>query len=196
MSVLSIGASTRGAAAIHPRPVAARRGAAWSTTRRVSVTRGLGATSLAVRASEASASTTSSGDEAGEAGPNASEAEVMSWAPEVINGRLAMVGMAVGAQVEAGDGVAMVDQLQQNAVGVVLLAAMVTWASITPFTFNPQAEYDANPASLEGKTGMSGFLCMDELNLKPDVELAHGRLAMVGIVGTVLVELVKGSPVF
>ena len=43
---------------------------------------------------------------------------------------------------------------------------------------------------------MSGFLCMDELNFKPDVELYHGRLAMMGIVGTALIELIKGSPVF
>ena len=30
---------------------------------------------------------------------------------------------------------------------------------------------------------MSGFLCMDKLNLTGEVELYHGRLAMVGIVG-------------
>ena len=51
-------------------------------------------------------------------------------------------------------------QLQDNAVGVVVLAALVAWASIAPFKFNPQ-EYDANPASLTGKTAnLSGFLCV------------------------------------
>lgn len=155
-------------------------------------------TRASVEASSSSGSSaTTPADLDGNGAPEDESVATLSWAPEVINGRIAMLGFAIGAQVEAGAGgdATLIAQLQDNVVGVVLMTTLVCWASIAPFKFNPQ-EYDADPASLAGKTGMSGFLCMTELNLKPDVELLHGRLAMMGIVGTALVELFKGSPVF
>lgn len=156
-------------------------------------------TRAAVEASSSSlsSSNTTPTDVNGNEASKDESATTLSWAPEVVNGRIAMVGFVVGAQIEAGAGgdATLIAQLQDNVVGVVLTAALVCWASIAPFKFNPQ-EYNANPASLAGKTGMSGFLCMTELNLKPEIELYHGRLAMMGIVSTALVELAKGSPVF
>ena len=98
-----------------------------STRRRVVVTRA----SVEAQSSESSTAT-------------ASEDSSLAWAPEVLNGRLAMVGFVVGAQVEAGSSDAtLITQLHDNAVGVVLFAALISWASIVPFKFNPQVGFDS-----------------------------------------------------
>ena len=75
-----------------------------------------------------------------------------------------------------------------DAFAVVALVALVTWASTAPFAFNPQSEYEANPESLRGKTGVSGFLAYEALNLNVDVERLHGRLAMLAFATTVALE--------
>ncbi|OUS43656.1 hypothetical protein BE221DRAFT_194354 [Ostreococcus tauri] len=49
-------------------------------------------------------------------------------------------------------------------------------------------EYEANPESLRGKTGISGFLAYEKLNLNVDVERANGRAAMVGFAVVVALE--------
>jgi hypothetical protein len=119
------------------------------------------------------------------------------WAYETIAGRCAMAGYAIGAQIEAQSGATLANQASTATGGFVAVAlcCLIAWASISPFEFNPQ-EYGADPNGLKEKKGMSGFLAMEALNLNPDVERAHGRLAMVGFVGTALVEAALGRSVF
>ena len=114
---------------------------------------------------------------------------------ETIAGRCAMVGYAVGASREATEATTMAAQTQTGAIDILVCVCVVAWASVKPFEFNPQ-EYDRNPMNLKGKSGISGFLAMEALNLNCDVERAHGRMAMVGFAGTALIELVLGRGVF
>lgn len=114
---------------------------------------------------------------------------------ETIAGRCAMVGYAVGAMREATEATTMAAQTGTGAMEALVCVCVVAWASVKPFEFNPQ-EYDRNPMNLKGKSGMSGFLAMEALNLNCDVERAHGRMAMVGFAGTALIELVLGRGVF
>lgn len=124
-----------------------------------------------------------------------SSSSSMDWRYETIAGRCAMAGYAVGASREAAEGLTYVEQLGAHAFSAALICAAIAWASVKPFEFNPQ-EYDADPSSLDGKKGMSGFLVMDELNFNASAERANGRACMVGIVGTALVEAVFGSTIF
>ena len=119
------------------------------------------------------------------------------WAYETIAGRCAMAGYAIGAQIEAQSGATLASQASTATGGFVAVAlcCLIAWASISPFEFNPQ-EYGADPNGLKEKKGMSGFLAMEALNLNADVERVHGRLAMVGFVGTALVEAALGRSVF
>ena len=94
--------------------------------------------------------------------------------------RITQLGYAFGASCEVTDHETYFQQFGSHGFAFLFWTAAVTWASIMPFQFNPQGEYIADPSSLEGKEGLSGFLAMDELNLKPAVELVHGR--MVGAV--------------
>ena len=114
---------------------------------------------------------------------------------ETIAGRCAMVGYAVGTMREATEATTMAAQTGTGATDALVCVCVVAWASVKPFDFNPQ-EYDRNPMNLKGKSGMSGFLAMEALNLNCDVERAHGRMAMVGFAGTALIELVLGRGVF
>ncbi len=114
---------------------------------------------------------------------------------ETIAGRCAMVGYAVGAMREATEATTMAAQTGTGATDALVCVCVIAWASVKPFEFNPQ-EYDRNPMNLKGKSGMSGFLAMEALNLNCDVERAHGRMAMVGFAGTALIELVLGRGVF
>ena len=115
---------------------------------------------------------------------------------ETIAGRCAMVGYAVGATREATEATTtFAAATPRSAMEILVVACVVAWASVKPFEFNPQ-EYDRNPMNLKGKSGMSGFLAMEALNLNCDVERAHGRMAMVGFAGTALIELVLGRGVF
>ena len=114
---------------------------------------------------------------------------------ETIAGRCAMVGYAVGATREATEATTFARMTPRSAMEILVVACVVAWASVEPFEFNPQ-EYDRNPMNLKGKSGMSGFLAMEALNLNCDVERAHGRMAMVGFAGTALIELVLGRGVF
>ncbi len=106
-----------------------------------------------------------------------------------------MAGYAVGASREVTEQLSYGDQLLVHAFGTAVVCGAIAWASVKPFEFNPQ-EYDADPQSLDGKKGMSGFLAMEALNFNVDVERLNGRACMVGIVGTMLVEAVCGCTIF
>lgn len=119
----------------------------------------------------------------------------LDWRYETIAGRCAMAGYAIGASREAAEGVGYVEQLSRHGFSTGLVCIAIAWASIKPFEFNPQ-EYEANPTSLDGKKGLSGFLVVEALNFNAGVERLNGRACMVGLVGTSLLELIKGSPLF
>jgi len=142
-------------------------------------------------AETATATTTGSADTTAEA----PLAAALDWRYETIAGRCAMVGYAVGASREVTEQLSYADQVFAHAFGTVVVCGAIAWASVKPFEFNPQ-EYNADPRSLDGKKGMSGFLAMEALNFNVDVERLNGRACMVGIVGTMLVEAVCGCTIF
>ena len=140
---------------------------------------------------DAETATTDAKDTAADAPPLAA----LDWRYETIAGRCAMAGYAVGASREVTEQLSYGDQLLVHAFGTAVVCGAIAWASVKPFEFNPQ-EYDADPQSLDGTKGMSGFLAMEALNFNVDVERLNGRACMVGIVGTMLVEAVCGCTIF
>ena len=92
------------------------------------------------------------------------------WRLETVFGRSAMTGMAMLPTEEilkGGDALGRV--FGEDFIRVALVVVLIAWASTQPFEFNPQGEYEANPESLRGKTGISGFLAYEKLNLNVDV---------------------------
>lgn len=93
--------------------------------------------------------------------------------PEVLNGRLAMVGFAAALLAEKAQGVGLVDQLASwTTVGrVVGLLGLVQVASTVPLLKGVQPRHaDLGP-------------------MKARVEMLHGRLAMLGLAGALAYEL-------
>ena len=72
------------------------------------------------------------------------------WLPEVVNGRVCMVGLSIGATVEVTQHVSLLEQVPHSLVQLALLGGSIIYASTKPFEFNPQNGYNANPQSLEG----------------------------------------------
>ena len=113
----------------------------------------------------------------------------IDWRLETVFGRSAMTGMAMLPTEEIlGGGDALGRVFGEDFIRVALVVVLIAWASTQPFEFNPQCEYEANPESLRGKTGISGFLAYEKLNLNVDVERANGRAAMVGFAVVVALE--------
>jgi len=113
----------------------------------------------------------------------------LDWRYETIAGRCAMIGWATLPTMEIiSGGDAWTRATTTDAPLVAGVVALVAWASTQPFEFNPQSEYGADPETLREKTGVSGFLAYEKLNLNVDVERAHGRLAMLAFAVVVALE--------
>lgn len=121
--------------------------------------------------------------------PSSTQRAPLDWRYETIAGRCAMIGCATLPTVEiTAGGDAWTRATTTDAPVVVGVVALVAWASTAPFEFNPQSEYGADPETLREKTGVSGFLAYEQLNLNVDVERAHGRLAMLAFAAVVALE--------
>ena len=118
------------------------------------------------------------------------------WLPEVVNGRVCMVGLSVGATVEVTEHVSLLEQVPHSLVQLALLGVSIIYASTKPFEFNPQNGYNANPQSLEGIRDTPGMLVVEKCNFTPKVEMAHGRIAMTAFTLLCLIELISGKPFF
>ena len=119
-----------------------------------------------------------------------------NWLPEVVNSRICMVGLSFGCQKEVSEHVSLLDQVPTSVVQLALLVTAILYASTEPFKFNPQNGYTANPKSLEGVKDTPGMLVVEKCNFTPNVELTHGRIAMIAFSVIALIESVSGKPFF
>ncbi|KAG6541416.1 hypothetical protein Mapa_017194 [Marchantia paleacea] len=98
-------------------------------------------------------------------------------APELINGRLAMLGFVGALAVELGTGTSFTDQLQNGGLGLgVFVAVLFTAASLIPM-------FQGVTAESKSKSFWSS-----------QAEKVNGRLAMVGLVALAITEFVNGRP--
>lgn len=105
--------------------------------------------------------------------------------PETINGRTAMVGFVAAFGAEIFGAGSFYSQLAAGSLPVFVFMSLITAASIIPVVKGTEGDYldsldDTFPKDL----------------LIPEIEMFHGRLAMIGITGLILIEGVKGSALF
>eukprot|EP00798_Chlamydomonas_sp_ICE-L_P024927 gene24927-10578_t len=97
-------------------------------------------------------------------------------APELINGRLAMLGFVMAAYKENETGELMASQLEHLSIGVCLQLAFLVWASLVPITKGVKNEA-FGPFS-------------------PRAEIVNGRAAMLAFVALAVLENKAGVPFF
>eukprot|EP00854_Cymbomonas_tetramitiformis_P000566 gene566-966_t len=123
------------------------------------------------------------------------------WAPEVINGRIAMVGFLLAFFGELNTGDAFTTQLFSHFGEFLKCATLWTAASFAP-SFQNRMGYCADPKTLatnsSWQAAIKGGPIPDyvEPYFTPDVELLNGRVAMVAIALMIVIETIKGSALF
>ena len=123
------------------------------------------------------------------------------WAPEVINGRLAMLGFLTAVVQEFATGQSFTEQFASNFAIFAAQVQLWAFASLAP-AFSSNEGYTANPFTMESsrtwREVFKGGPWGPEKRkvFSPEVEQLNGRAAMVGIVALVAVETVKGSALF
>eukprot|EP00244_Chara_vulgaris_P012736 TRINITY_DN686_c0_g1_i7.p1 TRINITY_DN686_c0_g1~~TRINITY_DN686_c0_g1_i7.p1 ORF type:complete len:309 (+),score=45.85 TRINITY_DN686_c0_g1_i7:41-928(+) len=110
--------------------------------------------------------------------------------PERVNGRLAMIGFLLGAVNEKLSGLNLVEQAQRSPGSVLSWIIFISFASVLPKYVSEVPLRDLMEAAK--KDGMPAQLKM----ANADVEQAVGRTAMLGFLGTLLVELIFQGGVF
>lgn len=105
------------------------------------------------------------------------------WAPEVINGRLAMVGFLAGLGAEFGTGDSFPTQFAEHPIALGFTIGIFTLASFMPL-FQGAEGYNAKPKSVDGRTGP----------FTADAEMMNGRGAMIGLAAMLLIEGAMGGP--
>lgn len=98
--------------------------------------------------------------------------EFSSWAPELINGRCAMMGFVSGFGYESITGESLYEQAHEFYPYFLILSLLIT---IATFKAGPPTEKDDNR--------VPGFT--------RSAELFNGRVAMLGITGSVLYEIIN-----
>eukprot|EP00793_Prasinoderma_coloniale_P002890 PRCOL_00002372-RA len=104
-----------------------------------------------------------------------------SWGPEVVNGRLAMLGFVAGAAAEMNSGQTALSQFTDSHLAFIIATAHIMLASYIPII---NGEKSAAPETME--EGM----------WKASSELQNGRAAMVGLTCMFVQEAITGTPVF
>merc|ERR1712037_797091 len=104
------------------------------------------------------------------------------FAPEIINGRVAQVAFMAGLGAEISTGESFPQQFHDHPFALALAAGLVTMASFMP-SIQGSTEYTSNPNSLPGQ---------NEATFNPDAEKLNGRTAMMGLMGILVVESLKG----
>jgi hypothetical protein len=123
------------------------------------------------------------------------------WAPEVINGRLAMLGFLTAVVQEIATGQSFTEQFASNFGIFAAQVQLWAFASLAP-AFSSNEGYTANPFTMEAsrtwREVFKGGPWGPEKRkvFSPEVEQLNGRAAMVGIVALIAVETFKGSALF
>ena len=123
------------------------------------------------------------------------------WAPEVLNGRVAMLGfvMALYGEITTGHGIA--QQFGENFGEVMHTAFVWSLASFAP-AFSSNEGYTSNPKTMKDSRTWNFVFKGSPIPefVQPvftaEVEELNGRAAMVGCTALFLVELFKGSALF
>eukprot|EP00244_Chara_vulgaris_P012731 TRINITY_DN686_c0_g1_i1.p1 TRINITY_DN686_c0_g1~~TRINITY_DN686_c0_g1_i1.p1 ORF type:complete len:311 (+),score=38.16 TRINITY_DN686_c0_g1_i1:41-934(+) len=110
--------------------------------------------------------------------------------PERVNGRLAMIGFLLCAVNEKLSGLNFVEQAQRSPGSVLSWIIFISFASVLPKYVSEVSLSELMEAAK--KDGMPAQLKM----ANADVEQAVGRTAMLGFLGTLLVELIFQGGVF
>merc|ERR1719460_3618710 len=120
-----------------------------------------------------------------------------SWAPEVINGRLAQLGFVAAVQSEIFSGQTLAEQFQNNFTAFGASVLLVTVASFAPTLQQaitkdlPESKsigYASDPKTIAPSEDPFGIF-------KESSELANSRAAMVGIAAMLATELVINRPI-
>merc|ERR1712113_937915 len=104
------------------------------------------------------------------------------WAPEVINGRLAMLGLFAGLGAELAKGESIPTQFADHFSSFLGAFIVITAASFIPGL----SSADANPAKLPKKDGP----------WTPYAEMINGRVAMTALAVTIAIEAISGQPLW
>merc|ERR1719174_3244488 len=132
------------------------------------------------------------------AGARASPMNFTSWAPEVINGRLAQIGFGAAVQSEISTGQTLAQQFETNFGAFAASVLLVTVASFAPSLQQaitkdlPESKgvgYASDPKTIAPSEDPFGIF-------KESSEMANSRAAMVGIAAMLATELVINRPVF
>ena len=123
------------------------------------------------------------------------------WAPEVINGRLAMIGfvLALGGEITTGE--SFTSQAANNFGELAHTIFVWSLASLFP-AFSSNEGYEANPFKMaESKEwdfvfrGCPPWLAVKDV-FSPEVEQLNGRAAMVGCASLIVIETLSGNALF
>ena len=123
------------------------------------------------------------------------------WAPEVINGRLAMIGfvLALGGEITTGE--SFTSQAANNFGELAHTIFVWSLASLFP-AFSSNEGYEANPFKMaESKEwdfvfrGCPPWLAVKDV-FSPEVEQLNGRAAMVGCALLIVIETLSGNALF
>mmetsp|Transcript_27137 Transcript_27137/g.92665 ORF Transcript_27137/g.92665 Transcript_27137/m.92665 type:complete len:184 (+) Transcript_27137:69-620(+) len=111
-------------------------------------------------------------------------AEIMGfggWAPEVINGRTAMLAFLAGLGAEIVQEDSFPEQFSAHPFSIALAAGLVTLATFMP-SMQRTDDYRSNPTTIPNPPGP----------FTPEAEKLNGRAAMIGLVGMLAVEGAMG----
>ena len=123
------------------------------------------------------------------------------WAPEVINGRLAMLGFLTCVVQEIATGHPFTQQLGDNFGIFAAQVQLWAFASLAP-AFSSNEGYTADPFTMEGSRTwqevFKGGPWVPEARkiFTAEVEQLNGRAAMVGIASLIAVETFMGHALF
>lgn len=106
------------------------------------------------------------------------------YAPEVINGRLAQIGIVAGLGAEAVTGESFPSQFVHHFPSFLLTAGVITLASFVPL-FRGQT-FTADPKTMKPEKIFGPF--------SETAEIFNSRAAMIGIVAILALEGLKGGP--
>merc|ERR1719331_2087803 len=106
----------------------------------------------------------------------ATDAMAFSAAPEIINGRLAMLGFVATFFAELASGKSTGEQFASHPIGILFHWALFAVASLIPIVLGSKKEAFGP--------------------LTPEVELLNGRAAMIGFALLIVIEGLKGSALF